>query len=52
MFDDIFGTIGAEIGKIFENPAVRLGLQVIGIYIVFIWLATAFWAYRDLSQRT
>ncbi|MDQ3493048.1 MAG: zinc ribbon domain-containing protein [Chloroflexota bacterium] len=52
MFDDIFGTIGTEIGKIFDNPAVRLGLQVIGIYIVFIWLATAFWAYRDMSQRT
>ena len=52
MFDDIFGTIGDEIGRIFDNPAVRLGLQVIGIYIVFIWLATAFWAYRDMSQRT
>ncbi|CAN5671445.1 hypothetical protein BH18CHL1_BH18CHL1_02980 [soil metagenome] len=52
MFDDLPQTIGAEISKILDNPAVRLSLQVIGIYFVFIWLATAFWAYRDMSQRT
>lgn len=52
MFDDLFGTLGAEIGKIFDNPAVQTGLRAIGLYIVFMWLATAFWAYRDMSHRT
>jgi hypothetical protein len=52
MFDDLFGTLGAEIGKIFDNPVVQTGLRAIGLYIVFIWLATAFWAYRDMSHRT
>ncbi len=52
MFDDLFGTLGAEIGKIFDNPVVQTGLKAIGLYIVFMWLATAFWAYRDMSQRT
>ena len=50
--DQIFGNIGAEIGKIFDNPMVQLTLRAIGLYFVFIWLAAAFWAYRDMSQRT
>ena len=50
--DEILSNIGAEIGKIFDNPVVQLALRAIGLYIVFIWLAAAFWAYRDMSQRT
>ena len=50
--DQIFGNIGAEIGKIFDNPMVQLTLRAIGLSFVFIWLAAAFWAYRDMSQRT
>lgn len=50
--DDILSNIGNEINAIFNNPIVQLGLRAIGLYIVFIWLVTAFWAYRDMSTRT
>jgi RNA polymerase subunit RPABC4/transcription elongation factor Spt4 len=50
--DQILELIGDAIGGFFDNPTVRLGLQAIGIYVVLIWLAAAYWAYRDLQSRT
>jgi len=48
----ILANIGDAIGQIFANPAVQLALRAIAIYIILLWLATAFWAYRDLQHRT
>ena len=31
---------------------MQLALRAIAIYIILLWLATAFWAYRDLQHRT
>jgi RNA polymerase subunit RPABC4/transcription elongation factor Spt4 len=52
MFDDLLETFGAEVGKIFDNPLVQVALRLIAVYIVFVWLAAAYWAYRDLQART
>jgi RNA polymerase subunit RPABC4/transcription elongation factor Spt4 len=52
MFDDLGTAIGDTITGILENPIVRLGINAVGIYIVVIWLASAFWAYRDMQHRT
>jgi RNA polymerase subunit RPABC4/transcription elongation factor Spt4 len=52
MFDQLLDTLATEIGRFFESPLVQLALQAIGIYIVILWAATAFWAYRDLQTRT
>jgi RNA polymerase subunit RPABC4/transcription elongation factor Spt4 len=50
--NQILANIGDAIGQIFSNPAVQLALRAIAIYIILMWLATAFWAYRDLQHRT
>lgn len=50
--DQILGTIGSAIGSIFDNPVVKLGFQVVAIYWAILWLAAAYWAFRDLQLRT
>jgi RNA polymerase subunit RPABC4/transcription elongation factor Spt4 len=50
--DQILETIGDTIGGFFANPIVQLAIQAIAIYIVILWLAAAFWAFRDMQLRS
>lgn len=50
--EEILGTIGDAIGAVFGNPVVQLGFQVALAYLVLLWLAAAYWAFRDLQLRT
>ena len=50
--DEIFGEIGKALGGFFGSAPVQLGLRAIGIYLVILWLAGAYWAFRDMQQRT
>lgn len=50
--DQILDAFGDSIGAFFDDPTIQLALRAIGIYIVFVWLAAAYWAYRDLQTRT
>ena len=50
--DQIFDEIGATIGGIVGSPPVQLAIQAIGIYFVILWLAAAYWAFRDMQLRT
>ena len=50
--DQIIPQIGSTIGGFFANPAVQFALQAAAIYIVGLWLASAYWAFRDLQGRT
>jgi RNA polymerase subunit RPABC4/transcription elongation factor Spt4 len=50
--DDILGPIGEAIGAFFASPLVQLAIQALGVYFVLIWLAAAFWAFRDMQQRS
>ncbi len=52
MLDDILQTVGTEISRFLDTPAIRLALQAIAVYFVLLWAATAYWAYRDLQSRT
>ena len=52
MIDQLLQTLGDEINKILDSPLVRLTVQAIAFYVVLLWAATAYWAYRDLQQRT
>jgi RNA polymerase subunit RPABC4/transcription elongation factor Spt4 len=52
MFDDLFGDFGQGIDDFVNSDAFQLGLRAIGVYIVLIWLASAFWAYRDMQLRS
>jgi RNA polymerase subunit RPABC4/transcription elongation factor Spt4 len=50
--EDILKQIGDSLGGFFKSDAVQFGLRAIGIYLVVIWLATAYWAFRDMQQRS
>ena len=50
--DQILNPIGAAISSIFQSSIVQLGLRLIGVYLVILWLATAYWAFRDMQQRS
>jgi RNA polymerase subunit RPABC4/transcription elongation factor Spt4 len=48
----ITDAIGSIFNGFFASPVVQLSLKIAGIYVVFLWLACAYWAYRDLQTRT
>lgn len=54
--DGVFGELLAPVFEAIDGflsmPIVRFGLQLIGLYIVLVWLATAYWAFRDASHRS
>src|SRR6478752_3748535 len=50
--DQIFGQIGDTVGGFFNSAPVQFGLRAIGIYLIVIWLASAYWAFRDMQQRS
>ena len=50
--EQILGQIGDTLGGVFGSPIVRFGLQAIGFYLVILWLASAYWAFRDMQQRS
>jgi RNA polymerase subunit RPABC4/transcription elongation factor Spt4 len=52
MIDQLLQSLGQEISKILDSPVVKLALEGIAFYIVLLWAATAYWAYRDLQTRT
>ena len=49
---EILNTIGDAIGAIFDNPILQFGLRAVAVYIVILWLAAAYWAFRDIQLRT
>ncbi len=50
--DQILDGIGQTISDIIESPIVQLSIQLIFIYLVILWIATAYWAFRDMQQRS
>ena len=50
--EQILGTIGDALAGIFSSPILQFGLRAIGVYLVILWLATAYWAFRDMQQRS
>ena len=52
MIEQLLQTLGDEINKVLDSPLVRLTIQAVAFYVVLLWAATAYWAYRDLQQRT
>jgi hypothetical protein len=48
----ILDTIGGAIGSVFDNPVIKLGFQIALIYGVLLWIAAAYWAFRDMQLRT
>jgi RNA polymerase subunit RPABC4/transcription elongation factor Spt4 len=50
--EQIFGGIGTALAGFFGSPVVQLALQAIAVYLIILWLAGAYWAFRDMQQRT
>ena len=50
--DEILNTIGSTIGDFFKNPVVELAIQSIAVYWCILWLAAAYWAFRDMQLRS
>ncbi|HEU0242614.1 MAG TPA: zinc ribbon domain-containing protein [Candidatus Limnocylindrales bacterium] len=50
--DQILGTITDTIGGFFSNPVVQLAIQALVFYVVILWLASAYWAFRDMQLRS
>lgn len=48
----IFEPIGEFWEGFLSNPIVQLATQLIVIYVVLLWLGTAYWAFRDMQART
>ena len=49
---EILDSIGKTIGDIIGSPVVQVGTRLIFIYLVVLWIASAYWAFRDMQQRT
>ncbi len=50
--DQILSGIGDTIGGIIDSPVVQVGARLIFLYIAVLWIATAYWAFRDMQQRS
>jgi double zinc ribbon protein len=50
--DAILEPIGEFWNGFLSNPIVQLASQLIVIYVVLLWLGTAYWAFRDMQART
>ncbi|MFL5777995.1 MAG: zinc ribbon domain-containing protein [Chloroflexota bacterium] len=50
--DQIIAQIGSTVGGFFGSPVVQFVLYSIVAYLVVLWLASAYWVFRDMQQRT
>jgi len=50
--DQILSGITDTIGGVIGSPVVQFGLRMIGVYLIVLWIATAYWAFRDMQQRS
>jgi RNA polymerase subunit RPABC4/transcription elongation factor Spt4 len=50
--EDILNQIGSTFNDVIDSEIVQFGVRAIGIYLVILWLATAYWAFRDMQQRS
>ena len=52
MFDDQLGQISTSINDFLASDVFQLGVRVLVVYFILVWLASAFWAFRDMRQRS
>jgi RNA polymerase subunit RPABC4/transcription elongation factor Spt4 len=52
MPSDLSGQLGNVFDSFFSSAIVQLVLYSIVIYLFVVWLAAAYWAFRDMHDRT
>jgi RNA polymerase subunit RPABC4/transcription elongation factor Spt4 len=50
--DQVLAEIGKAVAGFFGSPVVQFVLYSILAYLVVLWLASAYWVFRDMQQRT
>ena len=50
--DAILGEIGKALAGFFGSPVVQFLIYSIAVYLVVLWLASAYWVFRDMQLRT
>ena len=50
--DQILSSITSSFNDIVQSDFVQIAARLIGIYLVVLWLASAYWAFRDMQQRS
>jgi RNA polymerase subunit RPABC4/transcription elongation factor Spt4 len=50
--DQILAEIGKAVAGFFGSPVVQFVIYSILAYLVVLWLASAYWVFRDMQQRT
>jgi RNA polymerase subunit RPABC4/transcription elongation factor Spt4 len=52
MPSDLSGQVGNAFDAFFSSAVVQLVLYSIVFYLFIVWLAAAYWAFRDMHDRT
>src|ERR1035437_10231530 len=52
MPTDLSGQVGSAFNAFFSSAVVQVILYSIVLYLFIVWLAAAFWAFRDMHDRT
>ena len=50
--DQILAGVGSALAGFFGSPVVQFVIYSILAYLVVLWLASAYWVFRDMQQRT
>jgi RNA polymerase subunit RPABC4/transcription elongation factor Spt4 len=52
MSTDLFGQMGSAVSSFFSSAIVQFFLYSVVFYLFIVWLAAAYWAFRDMHDRT
>jgi RNA polymerase subunit RPABC4/transcription elongation factor Spt4 len=52
MSSDLTGQLGSAFGAFFSSAIVQMFLTSFILYLFVVWLAAAFWAFRDMHERS
>jgi len=52
MPTDLTGQLGSAFGAFFTSAIVQLFMMSVILYLFVVWLAAAFWAFRDMHERS
>ena len=52
MPTDLFGQMGNAVSSFFSSAIVQFVLYSVVLYLFVVWLAAAYWAFRDMHDRS
>lgn len=50
--NDVMDAIGQAFAELLGHPAVGLAIRFVALYVVIVWLASAWWVWRDARARS